>query len=135
LKGLFGKLYELSKKTPPGADQSVAQQAKEASGKLLKHVDAKLEEMPLENELRKVEAQARQAETAKAFAEAELAREQAKHAKVETAHRTLDLYERLKQLTDGKPLPVIVDQDGHEVIVVADILKLLEQAKPSETAE
>lgn len=127
-KALFDRLHAASKKTPPGADHSVKDQAKTTPGKLLNLADAKLEEIPLENQLRI-------AETEKAFNEAELARARIRRERIETAHRQLDLIERLRELTDGKPLPRIVDQDGNEVIVVADIVGLLEEARSKETTE
>lgn len=127
-KELFGRLNDASATPLPGADESIKEQAKKSPGKLQNLANAKLEEAPVQNELRI-------AQTEKAYAEAELARATARREHVETAHREIDLYERLAELTKGKPLPRIVDQNGKEILIVADVAKLLEDARSHEQAE
>ncbi len=135
---LFVAIRRAAAATPPGASRSLEQQAKELPAKALRLAEAHLDELPTEVQRKTAETEALyaardkdRAETEESKARTEKTRAETKQIRVETetsevnlVERKLDLLERLRRVTDGKPLPQIVDSSGREVIVVADLLRL-----------
>lgn len=109
----------------PATDKTIGDHTREVPGKALDLADAHLRKQTIENQLR-------EAETRRAYAEAEMTkahaaklRAETSRTKVQTAREIAALVKELRQLTDGKPPPVVIDQDGREVILLADMKELL----------
>lgn len=118
----FRRLFEFIRsqgdKPLPGADQTIAEAAKDAPASYVKFIKSKLEESAIDNRLKE-----QQAETE--FLQQELLREQARMTRAQTRGQQLDniqleieIRQRLAEITKGRgDVSFISGEDGPVVII------------------